>query len=503
MTTPPSVDQSFRPERVAPHASFLIESMRDIGYSLESALADIVDNSIAAGATEIRLFADTTSPSPRIAFLDNGHGMTQDELLTAMRAGAKNPLDSRPPDDLGRFGLGLKTASFSQCRRLTVMSKQDEQIAVACWDLDYVAAVNDWIVQVPFDTADIPWSDDIGSTGTLVLWEQLDRLIETEPTDDSRKHLTLQLDAAIDHLELVFHRFLAGERGLQKVSISINGRSLNSFDPFHASHPATMASPLEQIRFKNHTIQVRAFTLPHHSKVTSNEWERHAGRAGYIRNQGFYVYRAKRLIIHGTWFGLARLTPITQLARVRIDMPNQLDKEWQIDVRKSSAQLPRHVRDRLRQIIDHVFSGSKNVYTSKGHRLVSPNPVPVWRRVQAKGTIRYEINADHPLVLNATKGLRPEDTKKIRGLLEFVSAGLPVDALFADVGTQPDQVANSVLSDDAFHLAFDATYSHLRSHKFSADEIRTVLKALEPFRSHWQAVEQLLQPIEPEANENE
>ena len=102
-----------RTVRTAPKAAMLIESMRDIGYTLETAIADIVDNSITAGAGTIDLFADTTASDVKIAILDDGGGMDESTLFEAMRIGSRNPLDERDPYDLGRFGLGLKTASFS------------------------------------------------------------------------------------------------------------------------------------------------------------------------------------------------------------------------------------------------------------------------------------------------------------------------------------------------------------------------------------------------------
>jgi hypothetical protein len=488
--------------RADPHASMLIESMRDIGYSLESALADVVDNSITAGATTVRLFADTAGSEPRFAILDDGEGMTQAELLDAMRPGSRNPLDERNGTDLGRFGLGMKTASFSQCRRLTVVSKHNSRFAAASWDLDYVAHTDEWLVQIPDDADAIPWADQLGPNGTLVLWEKLDRPVDSESPTDAHQHLLRRLDDAIDHLELVFHRFLAGERGLKKISIVLNNRPLVAFDPFHSSHPATITGPVERISVRGHHVIVQTFTLPHHKKVTPSEWERYAGRAGYTRNQGFYLYRGKRLIIHGTWFGLARQMELTKLARVRIDMPNELDDAWKIDVRKSSAHPPRHVRERLRRIIEEIGAGSKRVYTARGRRLVSDSRVPVWQRVQDKNEIRYQINSAHPLVADFSKDLTEQQRKDLVSILELVGAALPIDALFADMGAQPERVSGTEMSNDTHEHALATTFRYLVATGLAVDDVVEMLRVTEPFRSTWSQTEPLVRLLIQETQSN-
>lgn len=482
----------------APRAAMLIESMRDIGYSLESALADIIDNSIAAGATVVKLFANTDPSSPQIGILDNGTGMTVKELLDAMRPGSKSPLASRDVTDLGRFGLGLKTASFSQCRRLTVVSRRDGNLAAARWDLDFVAKENDWLLQLPKNPSELPWVDRLGSSGTLVLWEALDRLTDNGSPDEVQRHLNRRLDDAREHLELVFHRFLAGEHGLAKVAIALNERPLVPFDPFHSTH--SEAGPIERI---SKDVSIRAYTLPHHSKVSSTDWEKYAGKAGYTRNQGFYVYRGKRLIIHGTWFGLARQLEITKLARVRIDLPNTLDDDWKIDVRKSSAQPPRHVRDRLRKLIETIGAGSKRKFRGRGTLLTSHTTVPVWRRLQTKNEIRYRVNGEHPM-LTEFRGRLPEPLRAhFETLLEMVAAGLPIDSLFADIAGAPDRVTGGLLSLDAHRHVVETTVRHLLGTGLSADEVIEMLRVTDLFKSDWEATEGVLETLIQETQENE
>lgn len=479
----------------APKASMLIESMRDIGYSLETALADVIDNSITAKASTIRILAESEGDDFRIGIMDDGCGMSESELRDAMRPGSRSPLEGRGLADLGRFGLGLKTASFSQCRRLTVVTRKDGRTSAAIWDLDLVAEKDDWIVQVPDDPGLIPWAEQVGSSGTLVLWENLDRVVDQDGPDKRMGQFVRRLDEARAHLELVFHRFLSGEPGLKKIRILLNERPLEPFDPFNSRHPATIVQPAspEVIRVGDHEVSIQTFTLPHHKMVTAAEWERYAGRGGYLRSQGFYVYREKRLIIHGTWFGLARQTELTKLARVRIDTPNGLDAEWKVDVKKSSAQPPHQVRDRLRNIIETIGATSKRVYTRRGQTLVSNARLPsVWDRQQNKGEISYRVNPDHPVLKEFFDRLSDELKDDFCRVVQLVGSALPMDALFADLAGQPENVRGDTLTDEALSMYLAKTVKLLREGDLSPDDIRDVLRKTEPFRSNWQRTQEML-----------
>ena len=258
-----------------PRASALVESLRDMGYSLRTALADVVDNSITAGARDIQILADTHEEFPAIGVLDNGAGMSREELIEAMRPGTKSPLEAREETDLGRFGLGLKTASFSQCRRLTVITRKDHRESCAVWDLDTVAERDRWVVEMPDSSQGSRWTERLAANGTLLIWEKLDRLVGVNGRGD-RRDLVRQLNDAASHLEFVFHRFLSGrERG--RLMISLNDRTLTPFDPFHSTHPATQHHQIEEIGLGGGRIRVWPVTLPHHDKVKQREWKLHAG----------------------------------------------------------------------------------------------------------------------------------------------------------------------------------------------------------------------------------
>ena len=251
---------------LAPSPAALIESLRDMGYSLKTALADVIDNSITSGARSIQILADTDVERPAIGVLDDGCGMSWNQLREAMRPGTRSPLEVRNAEDLGRFGLGLKTASFSQCRCVTVVTRHHGQIACARWDLDSVVANDRWTIEIPGDLDEIRWSNCLRTDGTLVVWEKLDRLVEAAQMSD----LVRQVDEAGRHLGFVFHRFLTGRNSIR---LSMNNNLLEPFDPFHSKHPATQHHQVEVMSLGGRQIRVCPVTLPHHDKVSPTEWK--------------------------------------------------------------------------------------------------------------------------------------------------------------------------------------------------------------------------------------
>ena len=455
----------------------MIESLRDIGYSFPAAIADIVDNSITAGATRIEILDNSDADKPAVGILDNGCGMSEDELREAMRPGTRSPREQRDARDLGRFGLGLKTASFSQCRRLTVLARQDRRTAARRWDLDTVADADEWLLETPDDPLDIPFSDRLGERGTLVVWEELDRVVGR--VDPAGRRLTEQLDDAASHLELVFHRFLTGAfRGRGRVQIVMNGRPLQAFDPFHSRHPATILEPEETLGLAGDTIRLQVVTLPHHQKVSAEDWKRYAGHGGYLRNQGFYVYREGRLIIHGTWFRLAPQAELTKLSRVRVDIPNSLDAQWKIDIKKGSAQLPPSVRERLKGLAEQLGARSRGIYGKRGARLTEDVRFPVWTRSQNKNRISYSIEMKHPAFLALESRLEPPLQDSLRSLVDLISESLPLDALQADLGGAPERMAAPGLTSESWRRSFRLSCEGLKRSGYTHEQVRGLVPHL-------------------------
>ena len=483
-----------REKEIPPRASVLVESLRDIGYSLHTAVSDVIDNSLTAGARRIELLAETHAENPAIGILDDGTGMTEAELLEAMRPGSRSPLEGRTTNDLGRFGLGLKTASFSQCRRLTVVTRKAGVVSCAVWDLDTVAARDRWIVELPKEVGAIPWSERLAADGTLVVWQKLDRLVRPDGKED-RGDLVRLLDETATHVEFVFHRFLSGRENREgRVEISLNDRALTPFDPFHSHHPATQHHQEETFALAGEEIRLRPVTLPHHRKVSQEHWRRYGGQEGYVKNQGFYLYRNRRLIVHGTWFGLAPQGELTKLCRVRIDMPSTLDAEWKIDVKKASAQPPAPVRKRLSRIIDQIGGPSKRVY-ERGPQLLTNSRLPIWTRSQNKNEISYGLNSEHPLFRGFLGRLDADTADEFRKLVGLIVSTLPVEALYRDVSASAESVVPTALAPGDFKDIVEATWRALRDFGLSEIDVETRMRTADPFRSRWEEAASVLQTL--------
>lgn len=435
-----------RPFHLPPRAASLSASLRDLGYSLEAAIADVIDNSISADATEIQIFCDLSQSIPVLVISDNGRGMNEAALIDAMRHGAVAPREIRASKDLGRFGLGLKTASFSQCRQLTVISSKANLVSGVEWNLDDVEVADDWFVSI-LDSDDIahqPYIDTLGSNGTLVIWRDLDRLLEEQAGRKRDEIVSEKLVAVERHLSLVFHRFLAGEvRGRKKLTIKINGHPIVAFDPFCKKNAATQALPDETIWFGDDAVRIQPYILPHHSRLAASEYDYYQDRSDFISNQGAYVYRNARLMAWGDWFRLIPKGETTKLARVQIDFPNSLDEAWTIDIKKSRARPPHAVRERLRQIIAKITARSVTVHRGRGQKLFQESEAPMWERYADHQGINFVINLAHPLIEALRGKLETDQASTLNVVLKAVGSALPVEMIYSDYSTSPRDVKQS------------------------------------------------------------
>lgn len=415
-----------------PFAPTLMESTRHIGYSIESAVADIVDNSISAGANSVKI-EFVAGSSPYLYILDNGDSLSKADLLNAMKYGSKSPTDIRSTIDMGRFGLGLKTASLSQCRCLTVVSKKDNQISGCRWDLDYVISKGSWALQV-FDTEDLHNLPGYAllqqeSKGTLVLWERLDMALAGATNVD--RQVSRKLTDISEHLSLVFHRYLTGERGIHRVCIGINGVDIEPVDPFLVTRSEKVMQT-ETIVIENSPVEITAYILPHISRLSSQELKSLGGEEGLRKRQGFYVYRNKRLIIGGTWFKLTRQDELYKLARVQVDIPNTLDHLWNLDIKKSIAKPPEEVAKNLQRIIEKITSGSKRTYQFRGRKEVDESISHVWERQTTREGVKYLISRENSYIVSMKKELDSKRCSYFEELLRLIESSIPVYTIYID-----------------------------------------------------------------------
>jgi hypothetical protein len=433
---------------LAPNPKSLFESMRDLGYSIETAIADIVDNSITADAKLIDIRFSWNNGLPWLAIIDSGTGMNEMELNTAMKLGSMSPLEYRAPEDLGRFGLGLKTASFSQCRCLTVVSKKNNIVIGAQWDYDKICSSENgqWPLCL-LTESDINDFTELSllkteylkkyKSGTIVFWQKIDRIYEGSSVVSKEAIFNETLNNVRSHLELVFHRFLSPEPGNLKIDIFFNKSPLEAFDPFNTKKSTELRK--EEFRFENKRIFVQPYILPHHNKVSKTEWKKYEGK-GYHHEQGFYVYRNRRLIISATWFRLIPKQELTKLLRVKVDIPNSLDHLWKIDVKKSNAFPPAGVRENLKRILTKIEFSGKQVYKQRGQRITSKIEIPAWERIAKDNQIFYAINKKHPLLEQLMDSLTYTQQSLLSHIIEMLQSSFPRDAFFSDVAANPEQV---------------------------------------------------------------
>ncbi|MDQ0253362.1 hypothetical protein J2S74_000734 [Evansella vedderi] len=391
-------------EIILPDATAVIQSLRSIGYSIEAAIADIIDNSIDAKATIIKVDMIWTEEEVNyIRIEDNGFGMDENTLVQAMKIGSKNPLNNRENRILGRFGMGLKTASFSLGKRLTVKTKETSGSEnVRCWDLDYIKDTNNWsLLKVPFNHESEELLGDIESdSGTIVLIEVLDRVIDQPYSRRKINKFYNSIRDVENHLSMVFHCFL---EGVQKIDLFLNGNKVLPWDPYLSKELATQELPEERQRVGDDIITIQPFVLPHHTKITTGTFEEYAGPKGWLEQQGFYVYRNKRLLVAGSWLHLFSREEAYKLARIKVDITNKSDFNWQIDIKKSHAKPPQEIISLLKRVAEKVRERSHEVFYHRGTKSIvkkhnKTNIEHVWEQITRRNKTLFKLNRNHTLL---------------------------------------------------------------------------------------------------------
>ena len=476
-----------------PRADALIESLRAFGYSPEAAIADLVDNSISAGAKHIAVDFSWSGARSTVTVSDDGLGMSGPALVSAMRPGSSSPLEERHARDLGRFGLGLKTASFSQARELTVASRAAAtDLTVRRWDLDTVATTGEWrLLRSPPSGVAIP--EPRASGGTTVTWSKLDRLVgEAEPGDSKAHKRFLDVVGRVQrHLEATFHRFLTG-RG--RLWISVNGQEIAPWDPFMTSHAATQQLDVEELPLKGALIRVTPYVLPHRSKLNEDQMTRGAGTAGWNQQQGFYVYRSGRLLVQGDWLGLSlSKDEHTKLARIAVEFPATLDHDWQVDVKKSTARPPGELVEALRRVARATRSRAEEVYRHRGKVLAHKNSqsfVFAWQEYKGRdGQVRYRVNRDHP-VIAAVRDALGHDKRVFERALRFIEETIPTTMIGVSIAEAVDNQATP-FSDTKREIRplIDFAYVNYVKDGMTPSEALARIAVAEPF-SHYPEVVQ-------------
>lgn len=417
---------------VLPSAGRLMTSLRDIGYDVASAVADLVDNAIDANATrvEIDLVADGAASWLRV--VDDGLGMSPSRLDEAMRYGSHSDYQAR---SLGHFGLGLKTASLSQCRRLTVASRgrSNGRTAIRRWDLDEVLRRDSWdLERVRASAADARLTTplDEHETGTVVLWERLDRVLPRKQTLGITARVLRGVEDDVRlHLAMVFHRFLDGEAYAERRSLELilNGSAVPAWDPYARTEPLTRQLPAQRVSYEDGdgaevAIDVQPYVLPAQHLFSSAEAHRVAGGPHrWNRQQGLYIYRRERLIQAGGWNRLRTLDEHAKLARIAIDLPAGGEERFTVDVAKMRVSIPEDLRPGLRALVAATVAIAQERYREHDdfadqEDTLTPGPEAI------------SISRDWPAIMAAVDDVLGDDVELRDRLLVRLANADPEDA---------------------------------------------------------------------------
>lgn len=481
---------------VVPEAASMIETFRAIGYNLETAVADIIDNSISAGARNVYIDRIWEGGNTVITIKDDGCGMSSDEIVEAMRPGSQNPLETRSKNDLGRFGLGMKTASFSQCRKLTVLSKKKGyHSAYWTWDLDYVAVTHKWEL--------IRWlpelyvsAMDTQEAGTMIIWTDLDRVIpaNTSENDIGAKQKFSDAWARVkSHIAMTFHRFIENN----DVSIYWGENKIEAWNPFCITEKKMQSFPTESLYFGSQKAEVKGYILPHKNNFSSEESYRKAeGMYGYPAAQGFYIYRGKRLLLAGSWLNLFRKEDHYKLVRISVDLPNTLDSEWQIDIKKSTATPPLSCREQLRSYALDVRNKGMEVYRHRGKILkkrAGANFQPLWLEKKKGNKWSFVVNRENQLIKDLQEEAKANPTSAINKLLRIVEESIPTPTIFIKQSSE-ENLQKEPFSDMDISLIkemLSRMYENEKASGLTSEQAKSVLKTIEPFNNFEELIEEL------------
>ncbi|PGN62198.1 ATP-binding protein [Priestia megaterium] len=410
-----------------PSARPVLHALRSIGYRAKTAIADLIDNCIDASATQIQVNFIFEEFDGYITIKDNGIGMDNDTLQDAMNIGSKDPRDPRKPKELGRFGMGLKTASFSLGKRLSVLTKRDGIYHERCWDLDHVSDCNKWELfrNIPIEVKD-KMGEIEGTNGTIVCIDKLDRFMGAG-TDKLIKESSFnsKVRRIKEHLGFVFHSLISKS----KLSMYINGNLITSWDPFLLNNPRLIEGEQQVIKVNHHKIVVTPYVLPHSSYFNTVEYNEAGGIKGWRDHQGFYIYRENRLLHFGDWLGLFPKDTASQLARIRIDLPNTADSEWQVDVKKSMITAPEEAKENLKAIAEIHRQISKEIFyfrtkSSYGGQKIKGS-LNTWEPSGNDNGYGFVLNRTHPILNEIIDKVDSDTLKLLNMYLKFVELGSP------------------------------------------------------------------------------
>jgi len=498
-----------------PSPSGTLEALKALGYTLKTALADLLDNSITAEAKNIWIDFYWDGESSFITILDDGKGMTAELLDNAMTPGFQNPNDPRDESDLGRFSLGLKTASWSQSHKLSVWTKsqiEPNTINSMGWDIDHVLKTNKWICLKSLDQPkEIRQLDNLVS-GTLIKWEKFHTPLfqANSQSSEALDEFNLNIHSVEKYLGMIFHRFIEGRVKFNKnsgpLNIYINNNLVKPWNPFNASSKVvTVSTPKDEINCAKSIIEIKGYILPHKEHLTENEIDEAAGPNGWLQQQGFYIYRGDRLLVAGDWLGLrsygGRLWSKEEqfkLARISVDIPNTLDKTWQIDLKKTTATPPHFLVALLTKQAEVVREEAKKSFVHRGQYGPKTRPSniveqKVWEPNKRNKNIVYKINKKHPSIIGFYDKLGILSSE-LDSFIRLVEECVPVHQIWLDTAEEKDPVVPYEDLDKELEKDIKQLYIYLKTKMNSTEAIQNI-KSTQPFNRYSNLIDEIVKDI--------
>jgi hypothetical protein len=457
-----------------PSAARLVESLRDTGYNKEAAFADIIDNSIAANATRIEVELQYMFGEFRVIITDNGDGMSEEQLKNAMRYGSPK---RNNPKSLGKFGMGLKTASTAFCRRLVVLSQQNGNQVARAWDIDKIISSDRWELETPdsdnyYDDFEA-LNDFSEHSGTIIIWENIDRLVSIGSDSQMRKQLENLGKELSQELSAVFFKYITS--GEVTITMKIGETpvyDLQGWDPLCTtlnlngsgarSRVLKEKSVPIEIGEKKLLFTVKGSVIPSQNELTADE--RNDVRYS-LDNQGFYIYREGRLIWHDGWPHrmYKKESKITRL-RVELNFDHELDDVFSIDFRKSRVIIPIDIRDELKRLVapwrQELLKGQERLISANTKRTHGPADKAIDKHKTQTKNSELKVDGDTVTIRNQNQmkpalieGIRVYDNKTVRVHEE--------ETLFGDDLWEPscDEEGNTCVSLGKSHPYFHKMYN--------------------------------------------
>jgi hypothetical protein len=416
--------------------------------------------------------------------------MTFDELIASMKIGSSDPLEKRNDEDLGRFGMGMKTAAFSLGKRLFVATKQGEAFSNATWDLSYIEKQKDgkWNLIVNRDNEEeLGWIKSYLNrfeNCTLLVIDVLDRLVDIENLSKSKTNFYKTIERVKKHVGMIFHRFIEED----DLNIFFGDEIIHAWNPFNIYNSATQELSEELYWEAGKQVIIQPYVLPHKTKFASTgEYEVAQGPKGWSSQQGIYVYRNRRLLVFGTWFDIIKKEPAFNLARIKLDITSDSDYDWKIDIKKSVATPPLYIRDMLERAIIVCTSASSKVYNSRG--AYSKNPTSqqlgyVWeQRKNRLGTYVFYINKKHPILMEVNKKMDEDGRESLKAYIALIESYAPFmqSGLTEYLGDRKKGDPEESEKQADIKEAKGYIKKFLR-HDFSKDEVETIILGMPNYR---------------------